>query len=191
MTPIHRWFSARKPEVTGPKLTFSRSNRHDWPVQPIKSSADMPNLVIISHQSLKKWHCGSKKIHLDKFPLYAALHNRYNEFRNSVCWLIHWYIHLCHWQISKKWVTDQWYMKVTDVELKEGPDRQSRGPQSCWRLSPLWRPFKISIKISYSGVYSQKGNPATLGNSMMIWLPEEDHSSFEAPQPERASCSGL
>ena len=82
-------------------------------------------------------------------------------------------------------------MKVTDVELKEGPDRQSRGPQSCWRLSPLWRPFKTSIKISYSGVYSQKGNPATLGNSMMIWLPEEDHSSFEAPPPARASYSGL
>ena len=54
MTPIHRWFSGRKPEVTGPKLTFSRSNRHDCPVQPIESSADMPKLVIISHQSKKK-----------------------------------------------------------------------------------------------------------------------------------------
>ena len=37
--------------MTGPKLTFSRSNRHDWPVQPIESSADMRKLVIISHQS--------------------------------------------------------------------------------------------------------------------------------------------
>ena len=38
-------------EVTDPKLTFSQSNRHDCPVQPIESSADIPKLVIISHQS--------------------------------------------------------------------------------------------------------------------------------------------
>ena len=65
MTPIHRWFSGRKPEVTGPKLTFSRSNRHDWPVQPNESSADMPKLVIISPQSKKKLHFEGEKIHLE------------------------------------------------------------------------------------------------------------------------------
>ena len=70
MTPIHRWFSGRKPEVTGAKLTFSRSNRHDCPVQPIESSTDMPKLVIISHQSKKKWHLEGKKIHPGKIPLY-------------------------------------------------------------------------------------------------------------------------
>ena len=61
-THIHRWFSGRKPEVTGPKFTFSRSNRHDCPVQPIESSADMPKLVIISE---------GKKIHPGKIPLYG------------------------------------------------------------------------------------------------------------------------
>ena len=70
ITHIHRWFSGRKPEVTGPKLTFSRSNRHDCPVQPIESSADMPKLVIISHQSKKKWQLEGKKIHPGKIPLY-------------------------------------------------------------------------------------------------------------------------
>ena len=73
MTPIHRWFSGRKPEVTSPKLTFSRSNRHDCPVQPIESSADMPKLVIISRQSKKKWHLEGKKIHPGKIPLYIYI----------------------------------------------------------------------------------------------------------------------
>ena len=84
MTPIHRWFSGRKPEVTGPKLTFSRSNRHDCPVQPIESSADMPKLVIISRQSKKKWHFKGKKIHLDKIPLFTWRSSHY-DWSNQLC----------------------------------------------------------------------------------------------------------
>ena len=41
ITHIHRWFSGRKPEVTGPKLTFSECRRHGWPGQPIEKSVGM------------------------------------------------------------------------------------------------------------------------------------------------------
>ena len=54
ITHIPRWFSGRKPDATGPKLTFSGSNTHDWPGQPIQSSVCMQKIVIISHQSFKK-----------------------------------------------------------------------------------------------------------------------------------------
>ena len=64
ITPIHRWFSGRKPDATGPKLTFSGSNTHDWPGQPIQSSVCMQKIVIISHQSLKKNDIVKEKISL-------------------------------------------------------------------------------------------------------------------------------
>ena len=61
MTYIHRWFSGRKPEVTGSKLTFSVSRRHDWTQQPIEKSVGMQKVVIFSHQSLKKMTFYSSK----------------------------------------------------------------------------------------------------------------------------------
>ena len=39
------------PELTGPKLTFSRCNRHDWPGEPIKSTHTLEIVLQISPQS--------------------------------------------------------------------------------------------------------------------------------------------
>ena len=72
ITPIHRWFSGRKPDATGPKLTFSGSNTHDWPGQPIQNSVCLQKIVIISHQSLKKGHREGKNIPPGQIPLYVV-----------------------------------------------------------------------------------------------------------------------
>ena len=96
MTYIHRWFSGRKPEVTGPKHTFSRSRRHDWTQQPIEKSVGMQKVVIISHQSLKKNDIVQTKESLQEKPHYIMSHLCHISFMcyyslglilfNQKCW---------------------------------------------------------------------------------------------------------
>ena len=57
------------PELTGPKLSFTRSRRRDKPGEPIKSAHTFEIVLQISPHSLrKKWQLQG---HLDKIPLYT------------------------------------------------------------------------------------------------------------------------
>ena len=48
-----------------------RSNRHDEPEEPIKSTQTLQIVLKTSPQSLKKGHREGKNIHLDNIPLYT------------------------------------------------------------------------------------------------------------------------
>ena len=67
---VQGYFSGTYLRCRGPKVTFSGSRRHDWPGQPIESSAGIQKVVIISRQSWKKWHREGKKIPPGQISLY-------------------------------------------------------------------------------------------------------------------------
>ena len=59
-------------QVTGRKLSFTRSNRHDEPGEPMKSTQTLEIVLQISCQSLKKGHREGKNIPPGQIPLYNA-----------------------------------------------------------------------------------------------------------------------
>ena len=55
-----------EPKLTGPKLSFPESHRHDWPGQPIETSVVMQKVLIIKVE--QKVTNFSQKIPSGQFP---------------------------------------------------------------------------------------------------------------------------
>ena len=59
---VHQVLFRYLPEVTGQKVIFTRSNRHDQPGEPIKSTQTLAIVLQISCQSLKNYDIVKEKI---------------------------------------------------------------------------------------------------------------------------------